>query len=379
VGALAGGRSLVSSERSDVAHSKTFNTLVWFTGFFQARSRAMTQLGKDIANAKGEDKAMAFLKLAQFGAMTATAGLAGNLFKNYLTGGSEGMSEYLREQTSEGAVDTTQNILGLMASGIVGGLGQPLVEAFDALGEPGDSKDRVSRAALRLIGPLDSGLQFANFVRSLADVDVPGYENKDTLGKTAKYLRDVMPAARAIHEGLFGISALAISEKNIGLDNAQDSYYRWLRENRPQDFGNRVRSEEQRAFRDSMRSVMDLVAAGKNWTDDEVVDAVIDAESERLSSINAKQETAKEQGERKKLTRTQAYKEARSSVAASLRSRKMLPKPGEFSTEQTDKLSAFLGEKNLQTLRDHDEVVDLLAKRVMGANLRVRVLELQPE
>jgi hypothetical protein len=205
------------------------------------------------------------------------------------------------------------------------------------------------------------------------DVDVPGYENKDLLGKTGKYLRDFMPAARAVHEGLFGISALAISEKNVALDNAQDSFNRWLRKNRPDDFGRRGRPEEQRAFRDSMRAVMDEVAAGKTWEDEDLVDAVVNAEAARLAAGEKKQTAKREQGGKGRTTPSEAYREARSIVAASLR--KMLPSPGEFTTEQVESLTKHLGEGNLQTLRDYDAVIDLLAKRVRRTNLRRAVEE----
>lgn len=379
VGKLAGGRSLRSAEKSDLAHSKGFNTLVWFTGFFQARSQAMTQLARDIAENRG-DRAAAFGQMAKFAAATTVAGLAGNLFKQYLLGGSDGMSDYIREQTADGVGDTSKNLLGMFASGVVGGLGQPVMDAFTALGEPGDSADKWGKTALRLIGPLDVTRQFADYVRSaFFDVDVPGYENKDLLGKTAKYLRDVMPAARAVHEGLFGISALAISEKSVALDNAQDSYYRWLRENKPQTFSKRGGTEEEIAWRNSMRSVMDLVASGKDWTDEQLVDAVIDAEAAKMTAMQATEALASDQGAKRSELRSpsELYKEARAAVVGSLRTRKMLPQPGEFTSEEVDSLTRHLGEKNLQTLRDFDEVLDLLAKRVKGANLRTQVRERQ--
>lgn len=379
VGKLAGGRSLRSAEKSDLAHSKGFNTLVWFTGFFQARSQAMDQLVRDIAQNKG-DRAAAFGQMAKFAAATTVAGLAGNLFKQYLLGGSDGMADYLREQTADGVADTSKNLLGMFASGVVGGLGQPVMDAFTALGEPGDSADKWGKTALRLIGPLDATRQFADYVRSaFFDVDVPGYENKDLLGKTAKYLRDIMPAARAVHEGLFGISALAISEKNVALDNAQDSYYRWLRENKPQTFSKRGGTEEEIAWRNSMRSVMDLVASGKDWTDEQLVDAVIDAEAAKMTAMQATEALASDQGAKRSELRSpsELYKEARAAVVGSLRTRKMLPQPGEFTSEEVDSLTRHLGEKNLQTLRDFDEVLDLLAKRVKGANLRTQVRERQ--
>lgn len=371
VGALAGGRSLRSAEKSDLAHSRGFNTMVWFTNFFQARSRALNQLVKDIREAPPGARADQFGQLVRFAGMTLVGGAIGTLFRKFLSGGSDGMADYIREQTAGDTVDTAKNLLGLMASGVVGGLGQPVVDAFGALGEPGDSKSKVAAAGLRLLGPVDTGIQFVDFLRaSMFDVDVPGYENKDLLGKTAKYLRDVMPAAKTIHEGAFGIGALAISEKNKDLDEAQDSYYRWARENRPQDFVARARTEEQRAFRDSMRAVMDKVAADKQWTDDELVDAVVDAEAARLAAIEASKTQKSEQGERVRKSPTENYKEARAAVVASLRARKMLPEPGEMSTEQVKALERHLGEKHLQTLRDYDEVIDVLAKRVRSANLR---------
>lgn len=373
VGKLAGGRSLRSAEKSDLAHSQKFNSLVWFTGFFQARAAAMDQLVRDIAQNKG-DRAAAFGQMAKFAAATTIAGIAGNLFKQYLLGGTDGMADYVREKTSDGIGDTSLNLLGMFASGVVGGLGQPVADAFTALGEPGDSGDKWGKTALRIIGPLDVTRQFADYMRSaFFGVDVPGYENKDLLGKTAKYLRDVMPAAKAIHEGLFGASMLAISEKSIELDNAQDSYYRWIREHRPEEFAKRGGdTAETRAWRDSMRSVMDLVAAGKTWTDEDLVAAVVDAEAAKMAEIEAKQNLASEQGAKasKRRSLSEIYRDARQAVSSSLRTRQMLPNPGEMSNEELDSLMRHLGDKNAQTLRDYDEVLEVMAKRVHGANLR---------
>lgn len=368
VGNLAGGKSLRSAEKSDLANSRGFNSIVWFTNFFQVRSRVLATLTRDVATASPEARAEKFGQLLQLAAFTTAAGTIGNLVKQYLLGGSDGVSDYVRENTSGGAEDVAKNFLGLFASGIVGGLGQPVRDAFRSLGEPGDTADQWARSALRLVGPVDAGIQFTNYLRALSDQDVPGYENKDALGKTAKYLRDFMPAAKAVHEGLFGSSLLAISDKNIELDNAQDSRNRWLREHRPADFGARGGTEEDRAFRDRMRGVMDRIAAGKEWTDDDLVAAVIDAEA-------AKQQAATDQGERTHVSAYQRYIDARDSVAESLRSRKMLPRPGAYTNAELESLQAHLGEKNWQTLQNFDTVLDLIAKRVKSANLRTQVNE----
>lgn len=371
VGKLAGGRSLRSAEKSDAGHSRAFNSLVWFTNFFQARTAAMDQLYKDMKNAPPEQKAAQLGQLLKFAALTTAGGVAGNLLRQYLLGGNDGAADYLRELKGEDAGDFAGNMLGALSSGLLGGVGQPVVEAFDAIGEPGDSKNRIGAALQRMIGPLDATRQLADYMASaFFDVEKPGYEGKDLLGKTAKYLRDSMPAAKAVHEGLFGMAALAISDKNIELDNAQDSRNRWVREHRPGDLDSKRPDEETREWRQSMRAVMDKVAAGKRWTDDELVAAVVDAESARMRDFMERDAALREQGGRSHLSAYEAYKQARQSVAASLRDRKMLPKPGDYPTAQVESLMRHLGEKNVQTLRDFDEVLELLAKRVQNANLR---------
>lgn len=378
VGNLAGGRSLAGAERSDAAHSKRFNSLVWFTNFFQTRTRVMASLARDIAAAKGDEKAAKIGEFIKFAAFTTASGAIGSLFKQYLLGGSDGVADYIRERTAGDASDISKDFLGLLASGVVGGLGQPVADAFRALESGADLQQRAGQSAIRLLGPVDAGIQAANYFRALAGQDVPGYENKGTLGKTAKYLRDVIPAAKAVHEGLFGSSMLAITDKSIALDNAQDSYYRWLRERRPDEFkSRRAGTDEERAWRDSMRSVMDLVMAGKDWSDEDVVNAVVDAQAAKMTALEAKQEQAREQGQKPSKLRTasELYRDARQAVASSLRTRQMLPKPGEMPTEDVDSLMRHLGDKNAQTLRDYDEVLEALAKRISETDLRRRIAD----
>jgi hypothetical protein len=43
------------------------------------------------------------------------------------------------------------------------------------------------------------------------------------------------------------------------------------------------------------------------------------------------------------------------------------------TSERCPSVRSSLCEKHLQTLRDHDAVIDVLAKRVQGANLRGQV------
>ena len=373
VGSLAGGKSQRSAERSDAAQSRGFNTLVWFTNFFQARSRAMDRLSRDIAEAPAAEKAEKLWQLVHFAAATAVAGAAGNIVKQYLTGNSDGVTDYMREQFAQSPSDTAGNIVKMIASGIVGGTGQPIMDVFSSLGDPGSTREEAAAKIGRLIGPADAAWQFADYLRALGGVDVPGYANMDMLGKTAKYLRDTMPAARAVHEGLFGLSTLAITDKNVELDNAQDSFNRWMRDNHPEKFKSRGGSEDGRAFRDSMRAVMDRVAAGKTWTDDELVDAVVQAEAARMEASGEKQTRTRDQGGKSFDSEWARYKEARATVAAAIANRKMLPKPGEMTTAEVESLMRHLGEKNVQTLRDYDAVLDVIAKRVKNANLRGQI------
>lgn len=364
VGELTGGRSQRSAQKSAAGLSPGWNTMVWFTNFFQTRSRVTDRLARDIAD--GPTTAAKWEKVQQltkFLALTGLGGLVGNVIKQFVTGGPEGVEDYLREKTAGDALDVTKSIGGLIASGVLGGVGQPIADVFDAmadavpsaigLGSPEQARaarEQLGATAVRLVGPLDTVLRIAE-----------------------GGLQSALPAAKAVNEGLFGAAALAISDKNIQLDNAQDSYYRWLRANRPGDFGKRGGTEEQRQFRDAMREVVDRVAAGKEWGDQELVEAIVEAQAVRLRNAEATRERKAEQGERPKYANL--YNEARAAVVASLRSRKILPEPGEFPTEQVAALRAHLGEKNLQTLRDYDAVLELLAKRVQNANLRRQVEE----
>lgn len=177
-----------------------------------------------------------------------------------------------------------------------------------------------------------------------------------------------MPAAKAVNEGLFGLSAIALTDKNPELDNAQDSYNRWVRDHRPSEFSQLNSTEEQKQFRESMRTVIERVDAGKDWGDEDLVNAVVEAEAVRLRNFQKTREQETEQGKRPKPS--DLYKEARESVVASIRRRKVLPEPGKFTTEEVQSLEQHLGEKHLQTLRDYDSVLDILAQHVKRADLR---------
>lgn len=343
VGELAGGKSQRAAQKSSAGLSPTFNSFVWFTNFFQARSRVVDRMVRDIAALPASQQLGQAKQLATFLVATGLGGLAGNVIRQFLTGGSDGVEDYLREKKSGDWWDVTANIGGLISSGVLGGIGQPIAEAFGAISEPGEARGRIADAGIRMLGPLDTVLRMA--------------EGKWTV-----------PAVKAVNEGLFGAAVLAITDKDVQLDNAQDSYYRWLRDNRPKDFNKRRGGEEGEQFREAMRAVIDRVAAGESFDDQSLVDAVIEAEAVKMQSEETSRAQTEEQGGKR--DRSDVYKDARASVVSSLRSRKILPEPGKFTTKEAQSLERHLGEKNLQTLRNFDEVLELLAKRVHSANLR---------
>lgn len=380
VGELAGGKSQRGAQKSDAAHSQKFNSLVWFTNFFQTRTRAMAQLARDIREAPvgSELRQQKWEQFGKFAAMTMVGSALAGVVKNFLSGGSDQVADYIRENTAGNSpTQFAGNLLSLFTSGVFGGLGQPVATAFQGAMQPGDSTHDFGQAVLRALGPVDAGRQFYDYVRAgIGGMDVPGYENTNLLSATGKYLRNVMPAARTIHEGLFGSSALAISDKNPELDNAQNSLYRWLRANDPAKMasvGGADRETETRGFRDAMRRVADRINAGKGWDDDTLVGAVVDAEAARMRVDTKERRQAVEQGARPHGSLFEDYQHARQSVVSSLEDRKMLPKPGTYSTDLMRSLEAHLGPVHMQTLRDYDTVLDALAKRVKNANLRAQV------
>lgn len=372
VGELAGGKSQRPAQLSRAAHSRTFNSLVWFTNFFQTRTRVLTQLANDIrANPQDPEKWTQFLK---FAALTTAGGAIGNVLKQFILGGDQGASDYVREKLTGSPVQVGENFLSLFGNGIVGGLGQPIAQAWNTLSGPGATSENLGMALLREIGPLNTAFQVSDLAKSVLGMDVPGYENKDLLGKVAKYVQTITPAVRAANNGLFGMSALALSDKNPELDMAQKSYYRWVRENHPEllaSAGGTDREAETRDFRDRMHGVIDKIAAGQTWDDDTLVNAVVDAEAAKMQANLAQGERRREQGGRGESS-YQAYKDARESVAASIRSHIIL-KPGTFTTEERQQLEQHLGARHLQTLQDFNAVLESVAKRVSYASLRSRM------
>lgn len=360
VSTMAGGRSAHGAEKSVAAHSRGFNALVWFTNFFQFRAQLVDSLVRDIKQSSGEDRTAKMAQLVKVAGFTAASGALIQMLREFFKNGVDGPADYIRESVNgadggEIGVNVAKSGLELLSSGVLGGLGQPILDALGAVDSSGSVVDATKDALYRLVGPASAGVKFVDFLRATAGADVPGYENKDLLGKVAQYGRNVAPAAKMIHEGLFGISALAFASDNPELDAALDSMTRWRRDNGRIDSGGTALLAESREYRDAMRAVVNKVRDGQFYGDEELMEAIVAAQIAHVDQTIASG-----------ITEPGAFQKARQAVAASLRAMRSMPSDRDrtMTPELRASLSAHLGEKNEATLVDYDFILDLLANRI---------------
>jgi hypothetical protein len=304
-------------------------------------------------------------QLLSFAGFTALSGLLGNVIKKWVLGDDAG--DYLHEMvaggtTGESVTNGISSFAQLVLSGTLGGVGAPISDALFGPEKEGQSSMRVWAERLGgLFAPLGTAAKGADFLGALRGQDVPGYEGKTGWQALAKYITNVAPIARGLDKGLFGLGVLAITEKDKDLDDAQDSYYRWLFKNAPPDGGDR--SELGKEWRDSMRKVIDQVQAGKSYGDDELMDALVDAQMAHMGKADAAADRAVELGVKPKPV---SVRDAKTAMAASLRARQFFSeqKMSKLTAEQVKSLHAHLGEENVERLQDYDTILDALAKKV---------------
>lgn len=346
IGALSGGKSLHGVFKSQLADSRKFNALVWYNSYFQTRARAMSALGSRIAESRGMDRANATAQLVRMIGFTALSGALGELASRFLKGE---VGDYLRESTQDWG-SAGGATLKLIAGGMLGGIGTPVMETVSKLGSGESTEDVIGGQLARSIPLLGVIGDAADLVGStMLGWNVPGYEGKTFAGKVSKYLQEFTPLASTMHRGLFGLGMLAITEHDPALDAANRSLWRWKSENPEYAKGRLVSSEASAEFRSAMRKVVDRVMSGDSWTDEQLVDALMEAE-------------AAAEREAEKGSEPFTMRDIRNRVADSIRARKTLPK--KLSEEGQNSLESHLGPDHYQALEDFDYVLEALAKHV---------------
>lgn len=346
IGALSGGKSLHGVFRSSMADSRAFNALVWYNSYFQTRARAMTALGSRVAEARGTEKVEASAQLFRMAAFTALSGLLGELASKFLKGEA---GDYVRE-SSKDLGSASEATLKLLAGGLLGGVGTPISDTISELDSGKSTEDILGGVVPRAIPLLGVVGDFTDLVRStVLGANVPGYEGKSFAGKVSKYLQEFTPLASTLHRGLFGLSALAITEHDPALDAANRSLWRWMADNPDYAKGKFVSKEASAEFRSSMRKVVDRVMSGDTWTDEQLSDALLEAEM-------AAQDEADKAGE------PVTIREIRNRVAKSLRARKAIPPKMPQAVQES--FEDHLGADHYQTLQDYDRVLEAMARHV---------------
>lgn len=376
VAAMTGGKGVKPVDRSAAAGSRNYNAVVWFTNFFQTRSRMLDSLVRDIRENKG-DRVEAFGQLAKFAGFQIAQGAIGAAFLAFVKNGADGVVDYFRESAAGTTLEEQAQSVALsagkmLASGMLGGLGAPLANMFTTAAEPGSSKDAMLDQVGRVFAPFEAVYRTQDFLRSLiVDADVPGYSGLTAIEKVGKFLVDTTPAARNITEGLFGLSAIALTDKNPQLDAALDSFGRWRRANEPQG-GSFVTDEANRPLRDAMRAVVERVQAEPGFTDRDMIRAMVKDEDFRAALVGAgaaAMDTQEARGEKPRAV------VAMQDVASRLRAKKVLPsdEAKSWTPQERASLFQFLGEKNTEMLRAYDRAIDLLADRIERLNIRKEI------
>mgnify|MGYP006921291679 CR=1 FL=1 len=376
VAAMTGGKGVKPVDRSKAAGSRNYNAVVWFTNFFQTRSRMLDSLIRDIHDSKG-DRVEAFGQLAKFAGFQIAQGAIGAAFLAFVKNGADGVVDYFRESAAgttpeEQAQSVALSAGKMLASGMLGGLGAPLASMFTTAAEPGSSKDAMLDQVGRVFAPFEAVYRTQDFLRSLiVDADVPGYSGLTAIEKVGKFLVDTTPAARNITEGLFGLSAIALTDKNPQLDAALDSFGRWRRANEPQG-GSFVTDEANRPLRDAMRAVVERVQAEPGFTDRDMIRAMVKDEDFRAALVGAGAAAMDAQEARGEKPRAVV---AMQDVASRLRAKKVLPsdEAKSWTPQERASLFQFLGEKNTEMLRAYDRAIDLLADRIERLNIRKEI------
>jgi hypothetical protein len=346
VAQLDAGGQLLSTQKSAAENSKWWNAMVWFQPLFQQRAREMASLAKSYGEAATPtEKAKVvgdFLSVLGFRTTAAGAGVALSM----AIGGK--LLDWLRESLS-----SPKAALGAMVKlgfhSLGGGVGSTVVNTVSEMLDAGDKGafERISKGIVSTFGaPIGEAIHVAEMLSNVKD--------EGLLNSVGHYLKTVMPLSKDIPDGIFGITALAVSGHNVELDRSLESAYRWLPANHPSD--SPPDTKETHAFRLAMRKVMDEVTAGRLQGGDPAIANGIRA------AISAK--IQQEQAGGNPVSVDQAMR----SVAESLRGHKILPPESGagWTKAQREDFHAHLGEKHWQTLQNYDAGLDYLASYLSG-------------
>jgi hypothetical protein len=335
VSTLEAGRAQTAADKPTSAHSKLFDNLVWFQNFFRHRVRILRGYADEMAAAKTPaEKGLVSGKIAIFLAANSLGGFATQIVKKWLKG--ESFGDWLRE-TQQNPLDAMGTVL---ISGLFGAGGGIFYEAGRGI-FTGQNKEEFLGGLAVLLGPFGAAYDVIAGIAALAGADMPGYEGMTQLQKVGKFVRTELPAAQSFHRGLFGIAALALSDRPPELQSAFDAVHRWERKRGIP----RIRSDrsepDRRAWLDAMRKVMAKVEAGGQWGEVELMDALEEAD---------------------------IFGEDQHSIARSLRARKTFsgdldPTSESYNEEKGESLRAYLGPDHTDTLEAFDATLEYLAER----------------
>jgi hypothetical protein len=346
VAQLDAGGQLLSTQKSAAENSKWWNAMVWFQPLFQQRAREMASLAKSYGEAATPTEKAKVVGdfLSVLGFRTASAGMGVAL--SMAMGGK--LLDWLRESLS-----SPKAALGAMVKlgfhSLGGGVGSTAVNTVSEMIDAGDKGafERISKGIVSTFGaPIGEAIHVAEMLSNVKD--------EGLLNSVGHYLKTVMPLSKDIPDGIFGITALAVSGHNIELDRSLESAFRWLPANHPSDSA--PDTKETHAFRLAMRKVMDEVTAGRLQGGDPAIANGIRA------AISAKIQQEQAGGN------PISVDKAMQAVAESLRGHKILPPESGagWTKAQREDFHAHLGEKHWQTLQNYDAGLDYLASYLSG-------------
>lgn len=349
VGTMTTSKAQRAVDKPLLQHNRMMRTLFAFTDFFSGRMALLDTMAKNVREAEGaSEKWKASATMAHFLVANGVGGALGAMTLALLKGGVDGMLDWLREANQ----NKVEAIAQVMTGGLVGGLGRGVQEMLTRAPEPGSAEDWLP-AISRTVYPVAQSVRLLDFMRALAGLDVPGYENKNGWQKVSHYVAGQMPLAKAAHDGLFGISVLALGEEDPALTRAINSAIRWRMDNKP--FAHGDRAPEGRDFRDSIRGIVDDIRAGKLYGDEAIMEQV-------QKAIQSKFDQASEAGQ------PMTVSKAKQAIADAIDGKRFIPSPTTigWTQAQREAFYAHLGDANWQLLQQHDAVLHYMAKRIRG-------------
>lgn len=327
---LAGGTTGHPLEATRSEHSRAWRRILFFSGYFRRRMDQMRGIKDSLVEAITEKDAgkgaEATLMLARFVGGAALSGTLGQMLVSLWKDGLSGPAQYVRESLE----DPSEYAWNVLVSSLFGGIGGAVLQAAKASSTEG--KDTLP-TLVNMLGPATAAKEFADFAMGMLphpDSTSP-YAGMSMVEKVSAFAQKMLPIARDVDRGLFGLDMLALGTDDTKRDAALSAYYHWRHANVPFDPPPADRTTKEREFRSAMKE------ASRHLRDGEMPDVY-------TSLKNAAKATD--------------WK----GVRASLLQRRIFDQDWKkLPADQRQGMASALGHDNMAVLRAYDQSIERLA------------------